>query len=99
MLLKMPGVLSTSSAARSPIGSGSAGGCCNDITDAGNAVGVSDGAAAGVTGAIPLIAGAWSGMGEELQSQKRVLSITSDALQWPSFASAKIPRVGRLTSC
>ena len=80
-LLKIPGVFSTSSALFKPTGSGSAGGAWMAKFEAGSVVGVTTVGAPNPCGVTPVIAGASSGHGEVCQSQNRVLSITSDALQ------------------
>src|SRR5262249_34883813 len=83
MSRKMLGVPSTPSAAASPVGSGAAGGLTMLTSDCGKGVGVRLGWVGwGVTGVTGAISGARCGMGDVCQSQKRVSSISSDALQW-----------------
>src|SRR6185312_13305531 len=89
------------SSARAPAiatGSGADGGFTMLTIELGNAVGVVEVCTSRVPSPMSVIAGALSGSGDFCQSQNRVSSMTSAALQWPSLASANMPRVGRLTT-
>ena len=75
---------------RDPVGAGASGGWVIWITFAGSWVGVSSGISPRGPGAIPLIVGGSSTV-ISVQSDMRVMSRVSQALQWPSCASAKRP--------
>ena len=87
---------SSSSTEAMPVGSGAAAAASTPIFAGGRPVGVTPVSRARLPATRSAMPGAAPGQGDCDQSQWRVSSITSQALQLDSSAFAKAPRVGRL---